>query len=133
MARDYVTIRGEDRDGRTIWRETSVGPIDVKSVTARALKLTDGTIRFTGAGRVVQTSVSIGLVGDAEGLVSVKEVMKAADVACYMAKKKGRNRVHRFRYDDEELSQTHAQMAWVSDIKAALQTAQDQVKQSLGG
>lgn len=49
MARDYVTIRGEDRDGRTIWRETSVGPIDVKSVTARALKLPDGTIRLTGA------------------------------------------------------------------------------------
>jgi DMSO/TMAO reductase YedYZ molybdopterin-dependent catalytic subunit len=49
MARDYVTIRGEDRDGRTIWRETSVGPIDVKSVTARALRLKDGTIRLTGA------------------------------------------------------------------------------------
>jgi DMSO/TMAO reductase YedYZ molybdopterin-dependent catalytic subunit len=49
MARDYVTIRGEERDGRTIWRETSVGPIDVKSVTARALRLKDGTIRFTGA------------------------------------------------------------------------------------
>ncbi len=50
MAREYVTIRGEDReDGRTVWRETSVGPIDVKSVTARALKLKDGRIRLTGA------------------------------------------------------------------------------------
>jgi DMSO/TMAO reductase YedYZ molybdopterin-dependent catalytic subunit len=49
MAREYVTIRGEEREGRTIWRETSVGPIDVKSVTARALRLKDGTIRFTGA------------------------------------------------------------------------------------
>ena len=49
MGRDYVTIRGEDRDGRTIWRETSVGPIDVKSVTARAFQLPNGSVRFSGA------------------------------------------------------------------------------------
>ncbi|QGZ54116.1 EAL domain-containing protein [Paraburkholderia acidiphila] len=94
------------------------------SMLAENLRAGIAAIRFTGAGRIVQTSVSIGLVGDAAGLLSVKEVMKAADVACYMAKKKGRNRVHRFRYDDEELSQTHAQMAWVSDIKAALENGQ---------
>ncbi|WP_321929335.1 EAL domain-containing protein [Paraburkholderia guartelaensis] len=94
------------------------------SLLAENLRAGIAAMRFTGAGRIVQTSVSIGLVGDAAGLVSVKEVMKAADVACYMAKKKGRNRVHRFRYDDEELSQTHAQMAWVSDIKAALENGQ---------
>ena len=49
MAREYVTLRGEERDGKTIWRETSVGPMDVKSFTARALRLPDGTVRFTGA------------------------------------------------------------------------------------
>jgi DMSO/TMAO reductase YedYZ molybdopterin-dependent catalytic subunit len=49
MAREYVTIRGEERDGKTIWRETSVGPIDVKSVVARAAKLKNGDVRFSGA------------------------------------------------------------------------------------
>jgi DMSO/TMAO reductase YedYZ molybdopterin-dependent catalytic subunit len=49
MARDYVTIRGEEREGETIWRETSVGPMDVKSVIARALRRNDGLVRFTGA------------------------------------------------------------------------------------
>jgi DMSO/TMAO reductase YedYZ molybdopterin-dependent catalytic subunit len=49
MGREYVTIRGEETDGRTIWEETSVGPIDVKSVVARALRLGNGTVRFTGA------------------------------------------------------------------------------------
>lgn len=49
MARDYVTIRGEERDGKTIWRETSVGPIDTKSIIARAEKLPNGKIRLTGA------------------------------------------------------------------------------------
>ena len=50
QAREYVTIRGEERaDGKTIWRETSVGPIDVKSIIARAIRLKDGTVRLTGA------------------------------------------------------------------------------------
>ena len=49
MARRYVTLRGEERDDKTIWRETSVCAIDVKSVVARASRLKDGTIRFAGA------------------------------------------------------------------------------------
>jgi DMSO/TMAO reductase YedYZ molybdopterin-dependent catalytic subunit len=49
MAREYVTIRGEERDGKTIWRETSVGPIDVKSIIARAVRRSDGAVRFSGA------------------------------------------------------------------------------------
>ena len=49
MAREYVTIRGEEKDGRATWRETSVGPIDLKSITARAARLSSGTVRLTGA------------------------------------------------------------------------------------
>ena len=49
MAREYVTIRGEERNGETIWRETSVGPMDVKSIIARAMRRQDGSMRFTGA------------------------------------------------------------------------------------
>ena len=49
MAREYVTIRGEERDGTTIWRETSVGPMDVKSIIARAVRRSDGTVRLSGA------------------------------------------------------------------------------------
>jgi DMSO/TMAO reductase YedYZ molybdopterin-dependent catalytic subunit len=49
MGREYVTIRGEERNGKTIWRETSVGPIDVKSMIARAVRRQDGSIRFSGA------------------------------------------------------------------------------------
>jgi DMSO/TMAO reductase YedYZ molybdopterin-dependent catalytic subunit len=49
MAREYVTIRGEERNGKTIWRETSVGPIDTKSIIARAERLPNGRVRLTGA------------------------------------------------------------------------------------
>ena len=49
MAQEYVTLRGEERGEKTIWRLTSVGPMDVKSIIARAMKLKDGTVRLTGA------------------------------------------------------------------------------------
>ncbi|HXB75339.1 MAG TPA: molybdopterin-dependent oxidoreductase [Candidatus Acidoferrales bacterium] len=49
MARDYVTIRGEKRGDETIWRETLVGRMNLKSVPARAVRRPDGDIRLTGA------------------------------------------------------------------------------------
>jgi len=49
MAREYVTLRAEERDDKTLWRETSIGPMLVKSIVARALRLKDGTVRLHGA------------------------------------------------------------------------------------
>ena len=50
MAREYVTIRGEQRDGEdTNWRETSVCNINVKSICARVVRLGNGVHRITGA------------------------------------------------------------------------------------
>lgn len=51
MAREYVTIRGESREHTdwTNWRETSVCNLCCKSVTARAVKRPDGSVRFSGA------------------------------------------------------------------------------------
>lgn len=49
MAQEYVTLRGEERPDKTIWRLTSVGPMDVKSIIARAVKLPNGSVRLTGA------------------------------------------------------------------------------------
>jgi DMSO/TMAO reductase YedYZ molybdopterin-dependent catalytic subunit len=49
MARDYVTIRGEENaEGKTEWKETSVGPMNLKSVVARVVKR-DGKIFISGA------------------------------------------------------------------------------------
>ncbi|MBL8174325.1 MAG: hypothetical protein JNK48_06640, partial [Bryobacterales bacterium] len=49
MGRDYVTIRGEKRGDKTVWRETSVGKMNLKSVAARVTKRKDGTYRVMGA------------------------------------------------------------------------------------
>ena len=48
MARDYVTLREEQRDGETVWTETSVGRALLKSVPARVTRK-DGQYRIVGA------------------------------------------------------------------------------------
>ena len=49
MARDYVTLRGEERDGKTVYTEKSVGPMNVKSLVARVTRRPDGVVRIMGA------------------------------------------------------------------------------------
>jgi DMSO/TMAO reductase YedYZ molybdopterin-dependent catalytic subunit len=48
MARDYVTIREEQRDGETVWMETSVGRALLKSVPAKVTRH-NGQYRIVGA------------------------------------------------------------------------------------
>ena len=47
MGRDYVTVRDEQRDGKTVTFETSVGPALLKSAPGR-VTLRDGRYRITG-------------------------------------------------------------------------------------
>jgi DMSO/TMAO reductase YedYZ molybdopterin-dependent catalytic subunit len=48
MARDYVTIREERRDGESVWTETSVGRSLLKSAPANVTRK-DGNYRIIGA------------------------------------------------------------------------------------
>jgi DMSO/TMAO reductase YedYZ molybdopterin-dependent catalytic subunit len=48
MAREYVTLRQEQRNGDTVWMETSVGPGLLKSVPAKVTR-TNGQYHIVGA------------------------------------------------------------------------------------
>ena len=47
-------------------------------------------------------------------------MLGAADSACYLAKDQGRNRIHVYAKDDEEISRRRGEMNWVSHISGAL-------------
>jgi diguanylate cyclase (GGDEF)-like protein/PAS domain S-box-containing protein len=95
---------------------------DAKSATqiADRLRLTVQELNFVWSGCVFNASVSIGLVHISQE-DTVEETLKAADVACYMAKEKGRNRVQAYHPSDSELAQRVQEMAWVQRIRNGLE------------
>jgi diguanylate cyclase (GGDEF)-like protein/PAS domain S-box-containing protein len=82
----------------------------------RALK----DFKFLWGDHSFETGASIGLVAISEDSQSVSEVLSTADVACYAAKDKGRNQVHMYQPNDNELKQRRGEMQWVSRIRRAI-------------
>jgi len=66
----------------------------------------------------VGVSIGISSINDSTG--NAVDALKEADAACYAAKEKGRNRVHVFRPDDEELASRQGEMQWVEKIQRGL-------------
>ncbi len=96
-------------------------PTDVALQIAESLRQTVQDLHFAWGGRPLNVSVSIGLVHLGGTLSTLSEALRAADVACYMAKEKGRNRVQLYHPDDSELSLRVGEMAWVQRIHQAME------------
>ena len=76
--------------------------------------------RFVWEEHSFDINASIGLVSIPPGQYSLSQIMSAADVACYAAKDAGRNRLHIYHPDDDELRQRHTDMQWVSRLRKAI-------------
>jgi len=88
---------------------------------AEGLRQTVQNLHFVWKGRPFLTTVSIGLVHVAQTPTTLEASLRAADMACYMAKEKGRNRVQVYHADDSELSLRFGEMAWVQRLHMALE------------
>ncbi|MFT4100839.1 MAG: EAL domain-containing protein [Burkholderiaceae bacterium] len=75
--------------------------------------------RFARDGKTFSSSASIGVMVVSDDMATAGVVLNAVDRACYMAKENGRNRVHVYRPDDEELRQRSGEMAVISQINSA--------------
>lgn len=76
--------------------------------------------QFIWEGRSFRIGASIGLMQITEKALDFIEVLKVADVACYIAKDKGRNRIHVHYENDKELVQRQSEMLWVNRIQYAI-------------
>lgn len=94
-----------------------------EEVATRMLQLID-EFRFSWQDKIFSIGVSIGLVMLDSDDLNPTEVMRAADMACYAAKDKGRGRVHIYHPNDTELIQRRGEMEWVEQINSALKSNQ---------
>ncbi|WP_434610328.1 EAL domain-containing protein [Pseudomonas sp. D2-30] len=94
---------------------------DAAEKIAEGLRQTVQNLHFVWKGRPFVTTVSIGLVHIAQSPTTLEASLRAADMACYMAKEKGRNRVQVYHADDSELSLRFGEMAWVQRLHMALE------------
>ncbi|WP_245555258.1 bifunctional diguanylate cyclase/phosphodiesterase [Hahella ganghwensis] len=63
---------------------------------------------------------SIGLTYFTREDYSQQAVLSRADIACYKAKEKGRNRISVFRAKDAEMLRYKGELEWISQIKSAI-------------
>lgn len=77
--------------------------------------------QFLWEGRSFKVGVSLGLVPITNTTANLTELLKEADIACYMAKDKGRNCIHVSRSGDSEIAQRHGEMQWVTRINQAIE------------
>ncbi|MDD0975561.1 EAL domain-containing protein [Pseudomonas fontis] len=88
---------------------------------AEGLRQAVQSLHFVWKGRPFMTTVSVGLVHLAQSPGTLEASLRAADMACYMAKEKGRNRVQLYHPDDTELSMRFGEMAWIQRLHIALE------------
>jgi diguanylate cyclase (GGDEF)-like protein/PAS domain S-box-containing protein len=87
---------------------------------AENLRETVNAFRFQWQGKTFQIGVSIGVVELTAHIGAAAEALAAADMACYAAKDDGRNRIHLYRSDDEDLVRRREEMGMVSAVQRAL-------------
>ena len=79
-----------------------------------------GDHRFVWQDKIFTVGVSIGLVQVSRDNASIKDLLAAADSACYVAKQQGRGRVHMYSAKDEAAARQRGEIHWLQQLQGAL-------------
>jgi diguanylate cyclase (GGDEF)-like protein/PAS domain S-box-containing protein len=77
--------------------------------------------RFHWEGRLYQIGASIGLVPITAEAQDTAQLLTQADVACFIAKELGRNRVHVYQREDSETAQRHGEILGAAGLRDSLE------------
>lgn len=114
---DLLARLGGDEFGMLLCRCDT----ETANAIAERLRTIIQTLHFTWEGQPFNITVSIGMVPLAHPGTTLQETLRTADIACYMAKEKGRNRVQFHSEGDAALQERFGEMAWVQRIHNALE------------
>jgi|GEM_PF-1324131 len=96
-------------------------PLDKALEITENLRQATESFRFSWEKKTFSIGVSIGVAPiDGSPGASAAAILSSVDQACYIAKSKGRNRIHIYQPGDDETSQWHEEMQWVPHIHRAL-------------
>ncbi len=76
--------------------------------------------RFVWQDKIFTVGVSIGLVEVGPEGTSIKDLLAAADSACYVAKQQGRGQVHVYSARDEVAARQRGEIHWLGQLQTAL-------------
>lgn len=79
------------------------------------------TFRFEWEAQQFQTSLSIGLMVLDDASVTAEAAMRLTDIACFVAKERGRDRIQEADLDDRELAMHAHEASWARRLKHALE------------
>jgi len=96
-------------------------PLDQALRIADDFRETIQDFRFSWEGKSFTLGVSIGVVPITTQSESPQQILSEADAACYVAKEKGRNRVHVFQPGNLEFALRLGEMQWVQRITSAFE------------
>ena len=96
-------------------------PIEKAMGLAEEIRFSVEQFRFIWEQKNFSLGVSIGAVTIDRTVQSHQQLLSRADVACYIAKDKGRNQIHLYVEDDNESHRRHTEMHWVAQINHALE------------
>jgi len=96
-------------------------PLQRGTAIAEEIREAVASFRFVWQEKIFEIGVSIGIVTLEKNSGDLTEVFSKADSACFVAKDKGRNRLHIYREEEKGLSHQHREMHWVHEIQRAFQ------------
>ncbi len=95
-------------------------PLDQAQRIAEGLRTATRDFRLVWENKTFEVSASMGIVAINRESGTLPQVLSAADMACYVAKERGRNRFHVYQESDADFARRHGEMLWVTRLNQAL-------------
>jgi len=120
---DFVARLGGDEFGMLLFGCPLTKARQIADDVIRAVR----DYRFVWQDKIFTIGVSIGLVEIGKESGTIKDILSAADSACYVAKQRGRGQAHVYSAKDEVSARQRGEIHWLGLLQSALKEDQFEI------